>query len=1047
MNDRLLASLRAVDALVATERLSTDALVAAWKSKSFARGRDASEILEVLCHRGAPLPAEAVEGRLGALVLAWAEANAADFDLHLAPLFEAAEDALQPPSLLSRAARRRVEHGPPEDRLAALAFTGSVDWLDDDRVAASRVDLALWWAGRDGRSIPRLARWLFDHRETFRRMVGQRARKTLFDRILAARALATAADGYRPDVAAPGVLRPLRALILHADPLVWIPSAIALGRLAAHHRDARSWLFTAVESERLSERRRATCALAAMPGAEAWWTTAHVERLLDDKDDAWTIAAIGPALPHLIVGRRDLWEVFARRLRAEDGLAVWWSATGGLLAAHRRGLLDRTGRQLLAEARERAARETKSTAEALLATEIRARTDFLDDLDPDPTDVEGAMDRLVDVALGADPSRVTVRTQTLARQITATFDTASNVDGPLAPRLLAIESCARAAATGLYATLLTAADAEPNPIDRSTLLAHILETAANTLDTDTPSFALHRTALRVLGMVIDAEPSGENVRAVLRAIERPEWLRAPSKRQASRFKKPLGELVGRIVHAANLDPGDRDAQSKFLAWWCFAAASDEAVQFVARAETDDGGTIPRRMRTRAETLREVFADVDRAEDGWWRSTALDALTELGAQNTALRATVEAIANALVRAAAARNSRDSTKIRLAVIELGESTATLSELLGEPARALATDAEITWPNEAMRDLVATTVNALGSPERDDDALIERWRAPGGPLLGPVVEAAIRACFSTIRRSGSTWGDRTFRQIGPYRLETLLGRGAQGEVWRVTREPVGRAFVMKLLPARTAVMGTVEQDAMRVSLATEADLLKRMYHPNVANFVDFGWDDDQPYLVLEWLVGCDLATYHEAGPVTFDELRPIVEDTVNGLVAMHRIGLVHCDLKPGNIFLRLPLPPEAPHFVPIDHRYDVPLLGAVVIDFGVARTLAAAGGVEVVSGTPGYLAPEQTRGRVHPNTDVYALAATIFRTLTGRSFFEGIALGARILAHQERAPLDDTASRQQLEKNAPAALVELIDAATVQRPEDRPTVADFGARFAAI
>ncbi len=1046
MNDRLLSSLRAVDALVATERLSTDALVGAWESKNFQLGRDAAAELEALTQRGAPIPAAALEGRLGAVVLAWAEANAARFELTLAPLFEVAEDALQPPSLLARAARRRVALGPPADRLASLPYTGSADWLDEDATTRARVDLALWWAGRDGHSIPRLARWLFDHRETFRRMVGRRARQTLLDRILAARAFATAAEGYRADVAAHGVLRPLRALFAHPDALVWIPSAVALGRLAAHNRDARAWLFSAVESDNLSQRRRATCALASMPGEKAWWTAAHVERLLDDGADAWTIAAVGPAIPHLIVARRDLWEAFATRLRSASSLAVWWSASGGLIAAHRRGLLDRTGRQLLAEARERAARETTSVAEALLATEIRARTDFLDDLDPDPTDIEGALDRLVDLALGADPSRVTTRAETLARQLAATFESASHGGGPLAPRLFAVESCARAAAIGLYEKLLGAAGAEEAPIDRSALLAQMLETAANTLDAETPSFALHRTALRVLGLVIDAEPSGRNVRAVLRSIERPAWLRSPSKRHASRFKKPLGELVARIVQAAHLEPTDRDAQSKFLAWWSLAAASDDAVAFVARAESDSGEALPRRARSRAEALRAALSEPN-AEDGRWRKVVLEALAALGAQDTALRSTVEAIGNALARASSARSTRDSTKIRLAVIELGEATATLSELLGEPARALATDAEITWPNETMRDLVASTVSALGAPERDDEALIERWREPGGPVLGPVLEGAIRTCFSAVRRSGSSWGDRTFRQVGPYRLETLLGSGAQGEVWRVVREPVGRQFVMKLLPARSALLGTMEKDALRVSLAMEADLLKRMYHPNVANFVDFGWDDDQPYLVLEWLVGCDLAAYTEAAPVTFEELRPIVEDTINGLVAMHRIGLVHCDLKPGNLFLRMPLPPEAPRFVPLDHRHGVPVLGAVVIDFGVARTLAAAGGADVVSGTPGYLAPEQTRGEVHPNTDVYALAATIYRTLAGHSFFEGIALGARILAHQERAPLEDLALRRRLEAVAPAALVSLLAEATALRPEDRPDVEAFGERYARI
>lgn len=1061
MAEVLLASLRAVDALVATQRLSTDALVEAWKTpKHFSVGRDAHEYLLNATRRRttAPLFEEALTGRLGAVVLAWAEANANDDSTFFAPLFEAAEEALQPPSVLGRAARERVRGGPPLDALASLPFAGRISWLDDDDRTAARVDLCLWWAGGDARSVPRLARFVFEHASAFERFVVRRSSGELLDRVLAARTLVVAANGYEPTRAQRGVFKVLRQLVQHAEPRVWIPTAVALGRLAGKSAEVRTWLFRWVESDHLGERRRATCALASMPGPDSWWIESHVDTLID-ADDPWALAALGPAIPHLLGARRALWDTFAKRLGEEDKPELWWSATLGLVSARRLGVLDRTGTNLLAEARRRALEPPTAVTDAMLWHDVARATDFIDGLEVAPTDVDRGLDRLVDAALRTDPERVASRTKALATVVRGTFDAIRETDRPddpgaMAERLAGAESCASAAAIGLWRPLLRAAGEEPEPVDRGALLQHIARVASDTLDVEAPSFTLHRTALRILGAYLDAAPTGDAIRTVLRAIERPAWLREPKRRTRSRFKKPLGELVARIVGAAR--PGSRSgdgrAYRRFLAWWCFAAASPEAVTFLARAEAAAADGIGRAARRHADALRAAIASGHQAENGTWRPRVEHELAALDASDTALYDTVVAIAAGLAAAEAARRQDDDTRLRLAVIELGEAAATLSALLADPARALADDAEIAWTSDDVRDLVATTVAAFENEPNDPDEIERRWAETGGPLLGPVLSHAVRACLRASRRTPSSWGnDRTMRQIGPYRLEAHLGGGAQGEVWRVVREPVGRWFVMKLLPTRAAMMGTLEQRQMRDALASEAELLKRMYHPNVANFVDAGWSDDQPYLVLEWLLGCGLDEYLTAKPLTLAELRPIVEDVVNGLLAMHAMGLVHCDLKPGNVFLRLPLPPQTPRFDPNLHRdpTTTPMLGAVVIDFGVARTLASAGAsLEVVSGTPGYLAPEQTRGEVHPNTDVYALAGTVYRALTGHTFFEGIqALGARLVAHQSRRPFEDPATRDALSAVAPAALVSLLDEATAMSPEERPNIETFQARFAEI
>jgi eukaryotic-like serine/threonine-protein kinase len=255
--------------------------------------------------------------------------------------------------------------------------------------------------------------------------------------------------------------------------------------------------------------------------------------------------------------------------------------------------------------------------------------------------------------------------------------------------------------------------------------------------------------------------------------------------------------------------------------------------------------------------------------------------------------------------------------------------------------------------------------------------------------------------------------------YQLNEMLAAGGFGEVWRATDLALNRPVAVKLLHA-----GVARHPETLARFRAEARHCAALSHENIARVYDYGEPPDAraPYLVMELVEGPSLAEELAAGPLDPGRVTDVVAQTAAGLDAAHRAGLVHRDIKPGNLML-------SP-----DGRVKI-------TDFGISY---AAGAAPVTStgqlvGTPGYLAPERVRGaRAGPSSDLYSLGIVAWECLAGTAPFAGSAVEVAI-AHRDR-PLPP------LPGFVPAQVAALIGELTAKDPAERPATAGDLARRAA-
>lgn len=277
----------------------------------------------------------------------------------------------------------------------------------------------------------------------------------------------------------------------------------------------------------------------------------------------------------------------------------------------------------------------------------------------------------------------------------------------------------------------------------------------------------------------------------------------------------------------------------------------------------------------------------------------------------------------------------------------------------------------------------------------------------------------------------------RLGPYEIQSALGAGGMGEVYRARDTRLDRIVAIKILPAELA------GDAVfRERFEREGRAIAALNHPNICALYDVGEAPGprppdasvQPpasirFLVMEYLEGETLARRLERGPLPIDHALKHAADMVDALDKAHRRGVVHRDLKPGNVILTKS--------------------GAKLLDFGLARldqraptTAFSASSAQpteadnltaqgTILGTLQYMAPEQVEGKeADARTDIFALGTVLYEMVTGRKAFEGRSHAALIGAILEREPIPISS----LDLKAPPGLDAIVRRCLAKDPEDR-------------
>src|SRR6266545_1019086 len=267
---------------------------------------------------------------------------------------------------------------------------------------------------------------------------------------------------------------------------------------------------------------------------------------------------------------------------------------------------------------------------------------------------------------------------------------------------------------------------------------------------------------------------------------------------------------------------------------------------------------------------------------------------------------------------------------------------------------------------------------SLRRDVESLLNEPSPADGFLSEPTLAREARMVFdetSTIAMTGRT--------IGGYQLQTLLGAGGMGEVYRARDSKLGRDVAIKILPR------AVTSDASRLArFEREARMLAALNHPNICAIYGLEEADGVRFLILELVEGATLAErIKERGGLPIAEALAIARQIVDALEVAHEKGIIHRDLKPANV--------------------NVTPDGVVkVLDFGIAKAVIAdasdaeltpsppgkTGGTRegAILGTAAYMSPEQARGKVvDKRADIWAFGCVLYEMLAGRAPFSGSTL----------------------------------------------------------
>src|SRR5437762_10150929 len=267
----------------------------------------------------------------------------------------------------------------------------------------------------------------------------------------------------------------------------------------------------------------------------------------------------------------------------------------------------------------------------------------------------------------------------------------------------------------------------------------------------------------------------------------------------------------------------------------------------------------------------------------------------------------------------------------------------------------------------------------------------------------------------------------KLGPYQIESPLGAGGMGEVYRALDTRLDRTVAIKILPEHLS-----ESPEARQRFDREARAISSLNHPNICTLHDVGHQSGTDYLVMEFLEGETLADRLTKGSMPIAQLLKYGADICEGLDRAHKNGVVHRDLKPGNIMLTKS--------------------GAKLMDFGLAKSVPAMAAVSsssmtmemtsplashpltsqgFVVGTFQYMSPEQVEGKeADARSDIFALGSVLYEMATGKRAFEGKSNLSVASAILEKEPEPITT----MQPMAPPALDHVVRGCLAKNPDER-------------
>ncbi|HEV2470797.1 MAG TPA: protein kinase [Candidatus Sulfotelmatobacter sp.] len=254
----------------------------------------------------------------------------------------------------------------------------------------------------------------------------------------------------------------------------------------------------------------------------------------------------------------------------------------------------------------------------------------------------------------------------------------------------------------------------------------------------------------------------------------------------------------------------------------------------------------------------------------------------------------------------------------------------------------------------------------------------------------------------------------ELGHYRIVERIGAGGMGEVFLAHDEHLGHNVALKVLPPET-------NDRSRELFRKEAHALSRLNHPNIVTVLDFDTQEDLDFLVMEYVPGQALDEKVQEGPLAEKDVVEIGLQLAEGLAAAHAQGVVHRDLKPGNLRLTS------------DNRLKI-------LDFGLARSTlsfsplastVSINGPAECSGTLPYMAGEQVLGQgVDARTDIYSAGAVLYELCTGRPPFEQTLFAALVDDILHKAPHPPSQGRKGVSPRVEAIILKCLE----KEPEKR-------------